>query len=575
MATSLQLAGLASGFDWKIFVDTVMQTERAPITRLQSEKTTNTSKVSVFDTLATKITDLQTSVKALSANGLFGGRSAKSTSTNSSWPVTASSSTATGNYTFAISQLATATKRAGAADLALGLAASSDVSGITLSTMPTATAVSAGYFTVNGSRVTLALSDSLQDVFDKISTATNGAVTASYDSGTDKITLSAGSPITIGASNDTSNFLAVAKLSNNNTGTIASSASLGSMNPSTALASARLRSAITAVDGSGNGSFTINGTSIAYNVNTDSFSAVLARINASDAGVTAAYDPVNDQLTLTNKTTGNVGLSFSESAGGFLSAAGINSGTTSLGLNAQYTINGGPTLTSASNTFDASSHGITGLSVTANSQTSETISVAADTSSMRKAIEDFIAKYNSVQTYIDDQTKITTGSAKVTTALMSNNREIQNWASTFRSKVFEQVSGLGGAISRLDHLGIDTVSGTSQLAIKNGTKLDAALRDKPNEVEAFFKTTTTGFAAKIDSFATTLLGTGTSSTGLINAQKNSLTTSNTGIDKQIADIERHLTSERSRLEAGFIAMEQVQSTMQQMQQQLTNALKSS
>jgi flagellar hook-associated protein 2 len=572
MAT-LQLSGLASGFDWKSFVDQVMQTERAPINRLNAEKTANTNKISVFDTLSTRITDLQNAAKALRGDGLFNGRSAKSLTANSSWSASASASTEPGTYAIAVSQLATATKRVGTSDIGQGIAATNDVTGVTLSSMATATAVTAGVFTVNGSQVTIALTDSLQDVFDKISTATGGNVTASYDSTSDRITLSSGAAITLGAANDTSNFLAVTKLANNGTGTITSNASLGATKVSAALSSARLRSSITAVDGSGNGSFTINGVAISYNVNSDSLSAVLARINSSSAGVTATYDSAADKVTFSNKTTGNVGISFSEAAGGLLDAIGITGGSTTAGNNAQFTVNGGPTLTSTSNTLDATSHGITGLSVTVNSQTTESISVAADTAAMRKSIEDFVTKFNSVQSYIEDQSKVTTSNNKVTAALLANNREVQSWSSTFRTKAFEEVSGLSGTIKRLEHLGIDFASGTgtTQLVIKDSAKLDAALRDKPAEVESFFKTASTGFVAKLESFTTTILGTGTSSTGLINSQKNTLLTQNTGIDRQIADIERRLIQERSKLEAGFIAMERAQSTIQQMQQQLAQA----
>ena len=54
---------------------------------------------------------------------------------------------------------------------------------------------------MNGKTVTVASTDSLQGVFTKIATATGNAVTASYDSGTDKITLSSASATTIKISN--------------------------------------------------------------------------------------------------------------------------------------------------------------------------------------------------------------------------------------------------------------------------------------------------------------------------------------------------------------------------------------
>jgi len=574
-STSLQLAGLASGFDWKSFVDTIMTTEHAPADQLAATKTKNLSKISAFDTLASKITDLQTSAKALGAAGLFSGRTAASQTANSAWITSAASDTATGNYAIAVSQLATTTKRTGTSDIGAGLATTNDVTGVTLASMATAVAPTAGVFTVNGKQVTIALTDSLQDVFTKISTATSGAVTGAYDSTTDKITLSTVAPatVTLGAANDTSNFLQVTKLANNGGSSITSGSALGSVSLTATLANARLRTPITAVDGSGNGSFTLNGVSINYNVNTDSLNSVISKINGSSAGVSASYDAANDRMVLTNKSTGNLGINFTESAGGLLAASGISGGTTAFGNDAQFTINGGPTLTSSSNTLDSTAHGIAGLSVTVNSQTTETIAVSNNTSTMRSSIEDFIKKFNAVQSYISDQTKITSSNGKVTTALMANNREIQNWASTFRSTAFAAVSGLSGTIQRLDHLGIDFTAGTAQLAIKDGTKLDAALRDHSSDVEAFFKTATTGFSAKIDSFSKTVLGTGTSATGLLNTQKNSLTSANTSIDKQIADIERRLVSERAKMEDGFIAMEKAQSVTQQQQQQLANAFK--
>ncbi len=573
MAT-IQLSGLVSGFDWKSFLDEMMVLNRAPITRLQTEKNTNNSKISALDNLGTRLTELQTATNALKADGLFSGRSTSFATSGSSWNASASSGTATGAYTFDVHQLATTAKRTGGGDIGRGLSATNDVSGLTLASLSTGTAVQAGTFTVNGAQVSIELTDSLQDVFDKISTATGGDVTASYDATSDKISLSSGSTITLGAANDTSNFLAVARLANgNNTGNIESSTSLGTLSQNTPLASSGLRQAITAVDAEGNGSFTVNGVSVAYNINTDSLSTVLSRISNSSAGVAASYDAAADRVVFTNKTTGDVGLHVGEAAGGFLDAIGMSaSATFTRGQDAQYSVNGGPVLTSATNTFSAASHGITGLSVTANTEASQTVNVDSNTTAMRGAVDEFIKKFNAVQQYIDAATKITTTNGKVSAALLSNNREIQAWQTTLRSTAFSAVSGLSGAITRLDSLGIDFASGTAELAVKDSTKLDAALRDKPAEVEAFFKTANTGFAARLDSFMTTLVGfTGTG--GLLGTQKETLNKGNSSIDTQIANLERQIASERSRLEAGFLAMETAQATINNMQSQLASAFK--
>ena len=78
-----------------------------------------------------------------------------------------------------------------------------------------ATPVTAGTFTVNGAQITIAGTDTLQSVLNKITTATSGAVTASYDASTDEITLASSSPVVLGSATDTSNFLQAAQLYNN------------------------------------------------------------------------------------------------------------------------------------------------------------------------------------------------------------------------------------------------------------------------------------------------------------------------------------------------------------------------
>ena len=82
-----------------------------------------------------------------------------------------------------------------------------------------------GTFTVNGHPVTIALTDSLADVFTKISTATGGHVTGAYDPtpGVDGIKLTSDNgELVLGAANDTSNFTLAMKLANTGTATASS-----------------------------------------------------------------------------------------------------------------------------------------------------------------------------------------------------------------------------------------------------------------------------------------------------------------------------------------------------------------
>jgi flagellar hook-associated protein 2 len=574
MSTSTSLSGLVSGFDWKAFIDSTIQYSSVPITRLQKEQTTNDSIGSALGVIDSKMTALQTAVSALADNTAFATRSASLSASTAGWSASASTGTALGSYKIAVTQLATASRLSGTADIASGLAPTNDVSGTTLATLPLAASATAGIFTINGSQITVDLADSLQDVFDAISTATGGSVTAAYDAGSDKITLSSASTITLGAANDTSNLLSALRLSNNGTGTIASASAVGSLPQTSPLASAGLRTAITAVDGSGNGTFSLNGVAISYNTTTDSLKAVLARINASSAGVSASYDSAADRVVLTNKTTGDSGIFLSEAAGGLLGALGLTGSTVARGNNALFSINDGPDLISSSNTLSSASHGIDGLALTVSATGTDTVTIGSDTTSMKTKINAFITAFNDVQSYIDTQTKITSADGEVTSGVLSNEREVQAWSQTLRRQAFASVDGLDGTISRLESLGIDFTSGTDQLYIKSSSTLDAALANHPEDVAAFFNTTTTGFAARLLASVDLIAGTDLTK-GYIDDRQTKISASNKSIDDQIANIQRQLDQQRERLTASFVAMESAQSSYNSIQTQLTKSFSSS
>lgn len=567
MAVDLSFSGLASNFDWKTFVNNIMATEAAPINTIRATQVTNNQQVSALGTLQSSLTTLQGAATSLLAPDLFAGRSVSSATANSTWSAQAGIGTAKGSYQVAVTQLATAAAIQGATDRGSILSATDDVSGLTVATLPTASAVGAGTFTVNGQQVTVALTDSLSQVFAAINTATGGVVTATYDHTTDQVRLSSASEIILGAANDTSNFLTALKLANNGTGSIASSGALGVLNPAVTLANARLKTAITAVDGSGNGTFTINGVSIAYNVNTDALGAILTRINQSTAGVTATYDAESDRVTLTNARTGDMGITVGESPGGLLGALGLTGGTGATlvrGANAQFSVNGGATRFSTTNTLTAAALGVPGLSVTVNSKDTQTMTVAAGTAAMSTAINNFLQGYNEFQANLDSLTSITSANGKVTAAVLAGNREVQDWGSSLRAMVFAAVPGLNGAVKRLSDLGIDFTPGTNQLNVVDPAKLNTALANTPDDVAAFFQTASTGLSSQFSAFTAKLLTADTN-------QQQTITQTNKDLDTQIATIQRRLDQQKAQLTASFVAMEVAQSKIQSQQQALNSA----
>jgi flagellar hook-associated protein 2 len=555
----ISVTGLISNsFDWKSVVDQLIAIDSQPIARLQGEEAENNDKLASLGALNSYLTDLSSSAIDLRSATLFKSRVATSSTSGSTWSLTPSDSATQGSYTIAVSQLATASKRVGASGVSTSISATNDVSGTTLATLPTSTAITAGNFTVNGQTITVALTDSLQDVFDAISTATGGTVTASYDSTTDKVTLSSAGEIELGAVNDSSNFLSALRLANNGTGTITSSGKLGSASLTATLASSRLAGAFSA-DSNGDGSFTINGVSIGYNVNTDTLKTVLSKINSSSAGVTASYDATNDRFLLVNNSTGDIGIGANEVSGGLADAMGLTSGSSlQRGNNAQFTVNGGDTITTTSNTLTSSQHGITGLSIKVDSTGTQTITVAANTTKMKAALQDFIDKFNTVQALIESETAVTTGAdGKIVSATLGGNQEVERWGTKLRSLAFQSISGLSSTVDRLDDLGIDFDSISSQLKIKDEAKLDAALRDNSDDIAGFFNNTSTGFAQQFSTYLTNLLS---ASSGALATQSATLTNQNKDLETQIATLNRRLEDQRTQLTNAFLAMQNAQST---------------
>ncbi|MDD5348991.1 MAG: flagellar filament capping protein FliD [Chthoniobacteraceae bacterium] len=571
----IQLSGLASGLDWQTLVDQLIQAESTPVTKATAQKATNATKITTLGELQGDLTDLQDAIDALGDAGTFSTRSAKIADSSSTWSATAAAGTEMGEYDFNVTQLATKAQRAGASNAGSSISSSNTVSGVTLATMNIATAITAGDFTVNGAKINLSLTDSLADVFQKISDATGGTVTATYDSASDAVSLKSTTQIVIGSASDTSNFLTSMKLYNSSESggsgnyAIQSRGTLGVPVVSATIADSGLKSAITNVDTNGDGTFSINGVPIGFNTKTDSIQAVLNRINASSAGVVAAYDKSGDKFTLTNKITGNIGLTVSEDAGGFLEALGLNTASTfKSGQNAEFTVNNGATIVSTSNNFTSDVTGISGLSVTATTQGIQSVNVTADNSGTRTKIDNFISKYNAVQDYIEAQTKITPNSdGTVTTALLAGNLEIGGMSSKLRSLVFSAVPGLTGAVKRLADIGIDFKSGSSDLEVKDSAKLDDALNNNPGDVTALFTSSSGGLMSAIDAYVLKTTGSG----GTLASQTDSLNKQNAQLDDQIKRLNAQLDAERARLTNEFVQMEQAQSTLQTQLKALENA----
>ncbi len=549
----LGISGLASGFDWRTLVDQLADVERAPERSLLKEQTTLQQRNNAFSSIKTQFGVLQNKVKALTDSSLFDSRGVLVSKTSAA-TASAGAGTPLGSYKFVVSQLASAAALNGAGDVGAKLSATNDVSTLALSDASFTTPVTAGTFTVNGKQVTVAATDTLQGVFDKISLATGTSVTASYDSATDRIRFASTGEIVLGSATDTSNFIQAAKLTNNGTGTVTSSANLGAIRTSKELSGANFATAISD-GGSGAGEFKVNGVSIAFNASTDSLSNVISRINNSTAGVIASYDSINDRMVLSNKTTGDMGVAVEDVTGNFAAAAGLGAGTLQHGKNLLYTVNGGGALTSQSNTITEASSGITGLSVIALAEDSFSVDVSVDTSKIKTAVNDFVSEYNRTQALINTNTASTTDAkGKVTAGLLAGDSDAASMNSELRRMITGDLSGVIGNVVRLDSLGFKSNGTDDSIATDDATKLDGLLANNLSALKDFFTNSTGGLATKFKAFIEKTIG----DDGTLVKHQTNLTKQSTNIDTQVADMEKLVLGNRQRMIASFVSMETAQ-----------------
>ena len=561
----LGLSGLASGFDWRTLVNQLADVERTPQKRLRAEQTTLQSRNNAYGSIKTQLNVLKNRLDALSSNEVLQARKA-TVSDATVLTASAAPGVASGTYVFDITQLATASKTVGASGIGANLYPSNNVNSGTLDSKGFNPPITAGTITVDGAQITIDPTvDTLQDVFNRIDAATNNKIQGSYSATTDKISLrrvgGGGAALVVGSATDTSNFLSVARLANNGTNQIDSSSSLGSITPGQPLGLANFQTQVTD-GGAGAGEFKINGVSIGFNASTDSVQNLMDRINASAAGVSISYDRINDQFTLTNKVTGNLGVALEDVTGNFLAAAGLTGtgATFHAGNDLLYKVNGGSVLSSHSNILSDQSSGIDGLTVTALKTGTSTVTIASDSSTIKGAIKSFIDDYNRAQSTIDSLTSSSTDfSGKVTRSTLAGDSDANEIASKLRSIAFNQATGLTGTLSSLAKIGIDTTGDNDLLKLEDESALDDAIANNLAGLKLLFNDPDKGIATQLNTYLDKTIG----EDGSLITRQDALTKQSSEIDTQITDMEKRVQANRQRLIDSFVQMETAQQTINQ------------
>lgn len=537
------IGGMFSGLDTNSIIQQLTALNRQPITTLQATKFGLDSTESAFGFVATSLQTLRSRLNSVGDSELF-TRKAAALSDASIGTATASAEAASGSVDVEITQLATSSLLSGAKATAL------PASTATVSQVFGASA--AGTLTINGNEVTLTESMTLQEVATALTAALDGG-TATYDQGTGRFTLQGTAPLALGSG--TSDFLQQAQLFNNTTSTVSSATAIGRLDST--------RSLSELLPGLGaSGSLSINGQSIAWSA-TDSLSTVLGRITNSEAGVVAAYDAYNDRILLSAKNRGAASITVSDTSGSLADRLNFRTGSggeasVALGRNTEFKVNGGATRTSLDSTIDASELGLPGVSLNASKVGSTTITVRPDTAGIKSAIDDFINQYNSSQNLISSYLKVDPGNSSNNGAL-ANEGSLTFLPSELRSAVTSPI-GSGTNIRMLEDLGIAGSGDSNTLSVADADKLEAALRDHPDEVIAIFTDFTSGLGARLGGV---LDAYESNPNSVINTRKGSITQQKTQIDRDIELLEARVAAETEYLRASFATLEAASSQAQQ------------
>ena len=555
---SLQLGGVFSGIDSASLIERILDVQRVPITNLQDKKNVLAVKKSAYSAVQGSLSGLKSALANLKDPAFFSSKIASSTDATVA-TATATTAAINGNYKFDITALAAATVLKSGTSLGDKVANTINPLATLNSDAAYGSSLTLGTFTVNGAVITIDSDDKLSDggdplnsVLDKISAATGGAVTGSYSAVTDKITLSSGSPITLGSATDTSNFLSRSRLYTNGTGSIPSLTSVGTIDTTQILntAASRVATAVTT------GDFTINGVTISVDAGVDKLQDVLDRITGSTAGVYATYDSIDDRIVLTSKTTGNIAITAANGTSNFASALKLTGAAsqTTAGSDTTFTVNGGSPRVSTDNIITETESGVAGVTITAfkgGAGVTSTINISNDNSKLQNEVANFISQYNSLQNIIKSYTAVPGEDTDPADPLsiLSGDSTTASIPRGVRVNITQSVGE--GAIRMLEDVGVKSSGTDNLLAFSDTAKFTSALASNPTEVKVLFNKITTDLEAYINSQVDP-------ATGALPVSVTNITATQGDIDDQIDRINESIERQKASLVASFSALEEFQ-----------------
>lgn len=262
-------------------------------------------------------------------------------------------------------------------------------------------------------------------------------------------------------------------------------------------------------------------------------------------------DANGSRMVLTSSTTG-VGSDLTLSGN-----SGLESGTSVLASpqNAKYTLDG-VVMESKTNTIADAVSGITvkltGVSPVPSgggAATPSTITVSADTTTLKSSVKGFVDTYNALIKAISTETQVTTNAdGSLTSGALTGDASLRSLVSSVRTEL--NAMGGTGQMKSLAQFGVETDQKTGLLSIDDKVFGAAALTNAA-DINGIF-TGDTGLLARMksatDSFAQ-------KNTGVFAARSASLSDSLNDLKKQQETLDTRMTSLQASLSAKYSAMD--------------------
>jgi flagellar hook-associated protein 2 len=472
--SGITFAGIGSGIDTESIISRLVQVESIPIRRLQAQQAQLTSRMGLMSQLRGQLSNLQSASNALNQSSAFQTVSASSSNTAVA-TVTASTGAVAGTYALAVSKLAQAHKVSSTAQTD-----STSALGLT------------GSFVLNGKGVTLAATDTLSAIAQKINEAGAGVTASIINGGTGNtyLTISANSSGAAAA-------IQLANVSGSPIDSLGFISGAGSIREpiTNGAASTGFSSSSTALGtlmnltGLGATTATINGINVNLDLSSMSLQDVANAINAAGTGATASVRSVTSGSTTTYKLD-IIGASTPTFADpdGTLGALGVlqDAFTTQLisAQDAEYSLDG-VDFTSSANSITTVIPGVTFTLLKANETTPETstLTLSQDNEAVKSKVKEFMNAYNGIVDFIKANSAFNKDTFEA--GPLFGDPVARQVEQVLSDNVFSQVAGLTTEFTNLTQIGFE-FDENARLKLDESA-LDAALASSPTAVGNLFR----------------------------------------------------------------------------------------